>query len=198
MKKCKVCKVPFEPYNSLAVACSASCALIHGKAETAKKAAKVKKESRQWVRAQKEKLKTIGQWTKEAEKEFNAFIRIRDQAEPCICCGQWGDDEFWKLGGQWDAGHYLSKGSHPEHRFDEANVHRQLKSCNAGEGKYAKKRRTVSEGYRERLILKIGQAEVDRLEGPSEPKLYRADDLKEIKAKYHALTRELQRQREAA
>jgi len=38
--------------------------------------------------------------------------------------------------------------------------------------------------YRIRLVKKIGQAAVDWLEGPHEPKRYTIDELKEIKAEY--------------
>ena len=188
MKKCRICKAKFEPFNSLQVACSPACALKIGKKQAVKKAEKEAKAKRKWVREQKERIKPRNQWLKEAQAAFNKFIRTRDKHEPCICCGQWGSDEAWKPGGQWDAGHYLSVGSHPELRFDEANCHKQLKSCNAGEGKYSHKRRTVSEEYRERLIEKIGQAEVERLEGPNEAKHYSIEDFKEIKAYYNAKT----------
>jgi hypothetical protein len=198
MKRCRTCKSKFEPFNSLQIVCGPVCALKYAQKEKIKAAEGKAKEQRKWVREQKERIKPRRDWIKEAQKEFNSFIRARDAHLPCICCGEWGKDEQWKPGGQYDAGHYLSVGSHPELRFDEANCHKQLKSCNAGEGKYAHKRRTVGEEYRLRLIEKIGVSEVERLEGPHEPKKYTIDDLKEIKAKYRALTRELQKQREAA
>jgi hypothetical protein len=198
MKKCRICKSPYEPHNSLQRACGPTCALALVKLDNERKAAKVVKESRVWVKQQKERLKTRRDYEKDCQRDFNKFIRNRDLHLPCICCGQWGDDEFWKVGGQWDAGHYLSVGSHPEYRFDEANCHKQLKSCNAGEGKYAGKRRTVSEEYRVRLIEKIGQAEVDRLEGPNEAKKYAADEMKAMAAHYRARTREIQKVRMAA
>jgi len=46
--------------------------------------------------------------------------------------------------------------------------------------------------YRIRLVKKIGQAAVDCLEGPHEPKRYTIDELKKIKARYRRLLRELQ------
>ena len=184
MKKCKVCKSPFEPYNTLAVACSASCALIHGKAETAKKAAKVKKESRQWVKVQRERLKSKGDHTREAQQAFNAFIRARDAHLPCISCGTY-------TAGQFHAGHYRTTKAAPELRYDEANCQKQCAQCNSFDSGNLVE-------YRTNLVKRIGQAEVDRLEGLTPPKHYSVDDLKEIKTKYRALTRELQRQREAA
>jgi len=198
MKKCRVCKSKFEPHNSLQFACGPDCALQYAQKAKRKDAESKAKEQRKWVKEQRERLKPRREWVKNAQKEFNAFIRARDAHLPCVCCGEWGPDEDWKAGGRFDAGHFLSVGSHPELRFDESNCHKQLKSCNAGEGKYANKRRTVGEQYRLRLIEKIGRAEVDRLEGLTPPKHYTIDDLKEIKTKYRALARELQKLRAAA
>jgi len=45
--------------------------------------------------------------------------------------------------------------------------------------------------YRVNLIQKIGLAEVERLEGPQEPKKYSIDELKEIISTYRAKTKEL-------
>jgi hypothetical protein len=202
MRKCrsKQCRLPLPAKKAstpieAAGFCSYDCATKHGLhlASTNRE-----KEQRKWVREGREKLKTRRDYEKDCQRDFNRFIRARDAHLPCICCGQWGDDEFWKLGGQWDAGHFLSVGGHPELRFDEANCHKQLKSCNAGEGKYAGKRRTVGDEYRVRLIEKIGQAEVDRLEGPNEAKKYTADEMKAMAAHYRARTRELRKEQEAA
>ena len=184
MNKCKVCKVPFDPFSSLAVACSQKCALIHVQKENDKKAAKVKKESRQWVKVQRDRLKSKGDHTREAQQSFNAFIRARDAHLPCISCGTY-------TAGQFHAGHYRTRKAAPELRFDESNTNRQCAQCNCFDSG------NVTE-YRISLVEKVGQAEVDRLEGLTPPKHYSVDDLKEIKAKYRALTRELQRQREAA
>ena len=184
MNKCKVCKVLFDSYSSLAVACSQKCALIHVQNENAKKAAKVKKESRQWVKVQRERLKSKGDHTREAQQSFNAFIRARDAHLPCISCGTY-------TAGQYHAGHYRTTKAAPELRFDESNVNKQCAQCNNFDSG------NITE-YRISLIQRFGQAEVDRLEGLTPPKHYSVDELKEIKAKYRALTRELQRQREAA
>lgn len=184
MKKCRVCKSKFEPFSSLAVACSQKCALVHVQNENDKKAAKVKKEYRQWVKVQRERLKSKGDHTREAQQAFNAFIRARDAHLPCISCGSY-------TAGQYHAGHYRTTKAAPELRFDESNVNKQCAQCNNFDSG------NITE-YRISLIERFGQTEVDRLEGPTPPKHYSVDDLKEIKAKYRALTRELQRQRAAA
>lgn len=158
----------------------------HRKAE----AAKERKEHRE----AKERVKTRSKWLSEAQDAFNDFIRERDKDLPCICCGNWPDSDDYKPGGTWDCGHFKSRGAFPELRFEEANAHKQLKTCNGGSNKYAKKGRTVSEGYKARLIERIGQAAVDWLEGPHEPKKYTIDDLKAIKAEYKLKLKELRRE----
>lgn len=182
------CGVKFTPMQLGQKVCGWQCGLaIAGELRNqivARKA--IAQRERREIKVRKEKLKSRADYIREAQTDFNAFIRMRDKDEPCICCGSYGPDEDWLTGGKWDAGHFLGRGAYPELRFDEDNCHKQLKSCNGGSGKYAAKGRTVAQGYRERLIKKIGQERVDRLEGPHEAKRYTIDDLKEIAARYRA------------
>jgi hypothetical protein len=191
-KTCKACGSKFTPsFNSTQVVCSIKCAQAHAPANHEKARKAIAQRERREIKVRKEKLKSRGDYLREAQQAFNAFIRMRDKDEPCICCGSYGPDEEWLTGGKWDAGHFLGRGAYPELRFDEDNCHKQLKSCNGGSGKYAAKGRTVAQGYRERLIQKIGQDRVDRLEGPHEAKRYTIEDLKEIAARYRAKLKDL-------
>lgn len=156
------------------------------------KARKAKQE-RAEHRERKQRIKTRSEWLKEAQAAFNTYIRARDDGLPCICCGEYGDGLHGR-GGEWDAGHYLSRGAYPELRFVETNCHRQLKSCNAGSNKYARKGRTVREGYRERLIERIGLEKVEWLEGPHEAPKYTIDELRIIRDTYRAKLKELRRE----
>ena len=193
-KKCKSCRVEFTPSRPLQSACGVPCAiaLTNAGKEKARKDKEAKERAEH--RVAKEKIKTRSQWIKEAQAEFNAFIRLRDKDLPCICCDSYGKDEDWLKGGKWDAGHFLGRGAYPELRFIEDNVHKQLKTCNGGSGNFAAKAKTVAQGYRERLILKIGIERVEFLEGPHEPKRYTIEELKAIKAHYRAKVRELKNQ----
>ena len=120
--------------------------------------------------------------TTEAQKAFNAFIRKRDDKLPCISCGKFITKVMpW---GQYDCGHFLTRGGFPELRFEELNAHKQCKSCNGGSGNFSQKDRTVREGYRINLINKIGLDKVEWLEGPHEAKKYTCADLKEIELIY--------------
>jgi len=189
-KKCRSCRGEIEnPFSSTQTACSPLCAIaLARKAQEKKDKAKAKGD-RKAHREAKERLKTKGDWTKEAQKEFNKFIRLRDKHQPCISCDR--ESVEMTVGGAWDCGHYLSRGGFPELRFEELNAHKQCKSCNGGSGKYAKKAATVAKAYRSNIINKIGLEKVEWLEGPHEPKRYTIENLKEIKEAYKQKAKEL-------
>ena len=128
MKPCRQCKEDFEPqYNTTQPTCSPACAIKYIKAKKDAKTASEKKKTakldRSYLRKRKESLKTQSDWTKEAQAEFNRFIRARDYQQPCISCGT-------RNNVQYHAGHYLSTGANPELRFIEDNCHKQCSSCN--------------------------------------------------------------------
>lgn len=193
LKKCRMCPNKFPQFNSLHVVCSPACAIRM--AEEKPKALvtlgqRRLKEERKADRQKKLAIKTLSEWKAEVQEVFNKFIRMRDEFEPCISCGR--EHVEWTVGGAWDCGHYLSVGSHPELRFEELNAYKQCKSCNGGSGKYARKNRTVSKEYRERLIARIGLGNVEWLEGPHEPKHYKIPELIELKAHYKAKIKEIE------
>ena len=207
MPICKnpACRKKFKPVRPFQKGCCMDCDYEIAMAAVMKKreqaAAKAKrdavekaKQKRRDLRERKAQLKSRNDWVKEAQAEFNKFIRLRDASEPCISCGEVNPPMLH--GGQWDCGHYLSVGSHPELRFEELNAYKQCKSCNGGAGRYAGKNRTVSQKYRENLIQKIGLTKVEWLEGPHNAKHYTIDDLKEITARYKAKCKQLQIERE--
>jgi FtsZ-binding cell division protein ZapB len=163
--------------------CAKSLALSVRLKEEKRQAIKEKREDR----ARKEKLKTRSDYMKEAQREFNRYIRFRDAGKPCICCGNPLGDGL--VGGGYDCGHYRSVGSAPHLRFDERNAHAQTKRCNRyGAG------RAVD--YRRGLIERCGLAFVEGLEADQTPKHYSIDDLKAIKKLYAAKTRELLKARD--
>ena len=185
VKRCKVCRTPFEPRLPLQAVCGIDCAKslavsVCGKAE---KQAAIKQ--RRADRERKERLKTRRDWEREAQTAFNAFIRARDADKPCICCGlplSAGD-----VGGKYDAGHYRSTGSAPHLRFHEDNCHAQRKQCNRwGAG------RAVD--YRLGLIQRIGLERVEALEADQEPRKYTADELKALRDEYRRRLRKLRKE----
>jgi hypothetical protein len=169
-KKCKVCRAEFHPRATMQIVCGARCAAEYAKKQREKIGRESAKKERAEARAKKEKLKTRSDWAKEAQAAVNAFVRERDRDQPCISCGRMHH-------GQWHAGHYLSRGAHPELAYEPLNIHRQCAPCN-----------THLSGnqinFRKGLIGRIGIASVEWLEGPHEQTKHTIDDLKEIKAMY--------------
>lgn len=190
--KCKHCKTEFQRFLPLQFVCSPACAFKRAERLREEKQAK---EDRADMKARREKIKKKSEWLKEAQVEFNKFIRLRDKNDDCISCGRTNTEvepsDGWKPGGAWDCGHFLTRGAYPELRFHEDNAHKQCKSCNGGSGKYTRKSHTVAKEYEKRLIQKIGQDRVDWLKGPHEPLNLTIDEIKEIKTKYRAKTKEL-------
>lgn len=175
-KKCAHCRSLFQPINSLQKCCSVPCAIAYAKAEK-------EKADKKELQVRKLKLKSRGEWLKEAQTAFNAFIRERDKGQPCISCGRYHT-------GQYHAGHYRSVGACPELRFDENNCHLQCMPCNAHlSGNIV--------NYRPALIAKIGLAQVEWIEGPHEPVKLTIEQIKEIKSTYQRKLKEL-KQREIA
>lgn len=193
LRKCPECGDKFIPLRKVQPTCeNLACMQLFALKVVAKAERKREKVERANDRQKREQLKTRSQWMSDAQDAFNAFIRERDKDQPCICCGKFPDSTDWKPGGVWDAGHFLGRGAYPELRFVESNCHRQLKTCNGGSAKYAKKGRTVAQGYEEGIRARIGDEAVDWLKGPHEPKHYTIEDLKAIKARYVAKLKELQ------
>ena len=120
--------------------------------------------------ARKEKIKTKAQHLKDAQAEFNKFIRLRDADQPCISCGRFHS-------GKYDAGHYRTTGANPELRFNEDNCHRQCVPCNQHlSGNLI--------NYRINLIEKIGIERVERLEGPHKLPNWTIEQIQEIRKHY--------------
>lgn len=134
------------------------------------------------TRRRKEAIKTIPELIKEAQREFNGYIRARDAAQTCICCGRpLGDGP---VGGAYDAGHYRSTGSASHLRFHPDNCHAQRKDCNRyGAG------RAVD--YRIGLIARIGAARVAALEASNQPHKWTREELIAIRDTYKKKLKEL-------
>lgn len=171
---CKVCRSEYTPRRMGQKVCSPLCAQALAKSK------RVKEERRALIekaKRDKERLKTRSQWLKEAQMQFNAWIRARDAHLPCVSCGRYHE-------GQFQAGHYLSVGARPELRFEPDNVWKQCAPCNNHLSGNAVL-------YRKELINRIGLERVEWLEGPHEPKKYTVDELKAIKAECKAKVKEL-------
>lgn len=179
------CGQMFTPVRPMQAACCQLCALNFVSHAKARAAALAAKEERKADKVKLDGMKRLGELRSEAQAVFNRYIRLRDVGMPCICCGKpLGEERF---GGAYDAGHYLSRGSHPNLAFDEVNVNAQRKSCNRPGG-------TTAAQFRLGMIERYGLEAVERLEADKEPRRYRHDDYREIKRVYAAKARELLRE----
>ena len=183
-KRCAAskCRKTFTPRSGLQCVCSPRCAVEFTREREAKKK---RRESRAWTRVQLEGMKTKPMLMKEAQSEFNKYIRARDRYRFCISCGKAPKSEHL-TGGSIDCGHYRSIGSSPEHRFDEDNAHGQCKHCN-------RHRSGDVVHYRIGLMLRIGLNRVDELERNHEMPNWTRDDLRNIRDHYRARANELRR-----
>ncbi|QXG49201.1 recombination protein NinG [Pseudomonas viridiflava] len=180
-KKCRVpeCGASFVPQKLGQAVCSPACAIIDAPRNQAKARKALAQVERSEIKVRKEKLKSRSDHMKDTQTAFNAWIRERDAALPCVSCGR--DHQ-----GQWHAGHFRSAGGHPELRFEPLNVWKQCAPCNTH-----KSGDLVN--YRAELVRRIGITNVEWLEGPHEPQKYTIEELKTLTAKYRALTRELKK-----
>ena len=171
-RKCAVkgCPTRFQPRNMMHKCCCGECAEIFTAAERKRLDAKQ-------TRERKQALKTRSDWLKEAQAAFNAFIRERDAALPCISCGRFHT-------GAYDAGHYRSVGAQPALRFHEDNCHKQCVPCNQHKSGNAVE-------YRLGLIARIGAERVAFLEQEHAPAKLTIEQAKIIKAHYTARLRAL-------
>lgn len=174
MARCKVCREKFEAKYFLQKACfNPACLAEWSKLDREKKSDVKHKAAKKRLKDNDKPFRD-----REAQKSFNAYIRARDILLPCISCGRHHT-------GQYHAGHYLSRGAHPELRFDELNCHKQCSSCNNHlSGNIT--------NYRAALIKLIGQDNLDYLEGPHKPKKYTCAELKEIELMYKQKLKMLQ------
>lgn len=149
----------------------------------AKKARAAAKVERAETRRRKEAIKTLPKLKKEAEREFNAFIRARDADQPCISCGAPPPDLSGLHAGR-DAGHYRSVGSAAHLRYHEDNVHAQCVHCNQhGAGRAVE--------YRIGLIARIGEARVVALETNNTVRKWSHDELRAIRDTYKQKRKEM-------
>lgn len=180
-KKCRnaTCRADFIPARPLQTACSVACAIALTQTHKARQARDEAKQERAARRAARERIKTKGDYMRETQAAFNEWIRERDRDLPCISCGRFHQ-------GQWHAGHYRTVGANPELRFNPLNVHKQCAPCNNH-----KSGDIVN--YRINLVQRIGDDQVEWLEGPHEQQRYTIDELKALKASFRAMTRSLKR-----
>ncbi|AUG08096.1 MULTISPECIES: recombination protein NinG [Pseudomonas] len=187
-KKCKnpACGISFPPQRLGQAVCSPKCGLAIKDVNQAKARKSLAQVERREIKVRKEKLKSRADHLREAQTVVNEYVRLRDAHLPCISCDSTPSDGDLMTGSRWDAGHYRSVGACPELRFEPLNIHRQCVKCNRNLSGNAVE-------YRIRLVLRIGAEKVAWLEGLHPACKYTVEEIKAIKAKYRAMTRELKK-----
>lgn len=188
-RKCKVCGGKFTPMRGIQTWCSPECGVKLANRLVAKKEAKAAADDRKQTRAQLEALKGIPELKKEAQREFNRFIRARDRlaGHACISSGKplrWGTAGI--TGSAVDAGHYRSTGAADHLRFNEDNCHAQAVSENRDKAGNAV-------AYRIGLIARIGLERVEALEADNSPVKWTRDGLRAIRDTYRRRACELEK-----
>ena len=173
-RPCEVCQTLFAPERMGQVVCRPACAM--------KKVRQDKVEERAKVRTRKEAAKRIPELIAEAQAAFNAYIRARDEGQPCICCGK--PFEPMKPGGSVDAGHFRSRGAAGHLRFNEDNCFAQRKNCNRPGG-------TTYAAFRAGVVARIGEERVAALEADNTPCKWTHDQLRVIRDTYKAKLKEI-------
>jgi len=200
MKKCKVCKSPFEPFNSLQIACGASCALQYVQKE------KIKDAERKTKQAKKERLEFNRRhlpWQHEQCK--TSFNRLRVQEEflwfaerglepECISCGKKNMD--------WCCGHFKSVGAQSGLRYDRRNTFLQCnRYCNQALSANLDGNKNTR-GYKRGLAERFGEHEakdiIEHCESRTAPVKWYWQEMEDLRKEWNDQFRELQRQREAA
>ena len=179
--KCRHCKERF-PEELRGAVIHSGCVDGWYAANVAKLAAKKAKAERAHTKARRAALQTIPELIKAAQREFNAWIRLRDHRMGFSCISS-GSKLDWSGNGV-DAGHYRSVGAASHLRFNENNCNAQSKHDNQW------KAGNVVD-YRINLVKRIGLEAVEALEADNTTHKWAKDELIEIRKTYRAKTKAL-------
>ena len=180
--KNKLCKKKFTPVKFAQIVCCWECAHEYNLQNKAKESA-IKRKIERAERVKKlSELKSINDLIKEAQVAFNAFIRERDKSELCICCNKpYGTNH---LGGDYDCGHFRSRGAAGHLRFNEDNAFGQRKYCNTYLSGNV-------QGMRAGMIKRIGLERVEAVENNNEVHKWTKEELISIKNEYKLKLKQL-------
>ena len=103
-RTCRVCRQVFQPHKIMQTVCGPDCAIKQAQAKRTKADRIAGIEDRKTVKSKLEKLKPLSYWADKAQVAVNAYIRARDEGQPCISCGR-------HHAGKVNAGHYRSRGA---------------------------------------------------------------------------------------
>ena len=128
-RKCAVrtCRASFVPTQSFQSWCSPECGVQISRDKQQKERKALDKIERKAIRDAKERIKSRGDYLREAQAVINRYVRLRDSRLGCVSCER---PATWQ--GQWHASHYRSRGAAPHLRFNLHNIHKACSICNNG------------------------------------------------------------------
>lgn len=159
--------------------CGLQCALERSRAKGLESR---KREGQRLQRSRKEAAKTITDYHKTAQQQYNRWVKYRDWEKPCISCGQPHDI------GARHCSHYRSRAAASSLRYHWANTNMSCAQCNS-----YKSGNVVP--YRVSLVRKYGEDIVQRLENNNGTRKWTKEELQRIakvyrrKAKHYAKLR---------
>ena len=188
-RKCRACKAPYEPRNSLQKACSILCAMAMAKVDRERAESREAKQRRREQREARERIKPLSKVCAETQRDVNRYVMAVARAEGrvCISCGNPNIT---------DAGHYIHAGSKyrtSRLRFALILLEPQCGYCNrySGGGNNAGYTAGLLERYGPDRIREI--AELKRQADSGELAPLTKEECREIAARHRAMTREVER-----
>lgn len=186
-RKCKQCKNYVSEFVTVGAGtfCTIDSAVTFSYNAMKKKRAaainKAKKEYNTETKRLKETIKKRSAWYDSLQVLVNRYVLLRDRGKPCCTCGKTNDVKY-------DAGHMLSRGAHPETRFELTNIHRQCSvNCNQhGSG--------MRKEYELFIIKTYGKEHLEWLMGPHKllkNQFPHVDDIKAEIKKFNAMIKEI-------
>lgn len=189
-RKCKVCGERFKPNTLYEWWCNdehkADYAVDLANKSRQKRIQQQERQRKETTQQERRNLKIRklavqprSYFIKQAQQAVNTYIRERDKNLPCVSCGTLS-------AAQWDAGHYRTTAAAPQLRFDPRQIWKQCSVCNQH-----KSGNLVP--YRAELILRIGIAEVESIEGNHDRHRWTIEECKSIKAEYQQKLKDLRK-----
>lgn len=184
MRRCKMCRAKvtsggiLTPEDKSKVAlCSWECFTEYQKSPAAKKM--FERMRRADLTERKERLKTMEDHIKTAQRHFNAYIRARDKNKTCVSCNRPLTLKNPKTSKHYgfDCGHYISrslsgKGS-SKYRFNPKCCAGQCKRCNKhSAGNFVEMRKG--------MIERFGIEHIESIENNNEERKFTISELERI------------------
>ena len=159
--------------------CRHNYAISHG---VGKALAYVRKKKNQELRQRRKEVRPMSEWHDHLQSVVNQWVvHVRDKNKPCCTCGTENPNIVYA------AGHYRSRGSCPELRFELTNIHKQ---CNVQCNQIKSGARCE---YRAFIAYNYGSDHLNWLDGPHKPLKEQFENWQEVEQEikhYRKLLRE--------